>query len=195
MGFQLKRCNAQSEGLAETNWDQPQNPNLAEDLAQDSANSDPVDVPVLRRAAMDFLARREHSFHELQQKLQRKFPELPPNSLNNVINTLSQEGLQSDERFAESWVRYRKSRGFGFHHIRADLKERGISPLLIERFLFDDDDYWSESALTLVDKRLAATEKVEFGSSLHKKTLRYLESRGFSNHAIQFALKSRLVSS
>ena len=39
-------------------------------------NINTKDVPVLRRAAMDFLARREHSLHELKTKLIRKFPEL-----------------------------------------------------------------------------------------------------------------------
>lgn len=194
MGFQLKTYDAQPESLAETNWDQQQNPNQAEDLAQDSVDSSPVDVPVLRRAAMDFLARREHSFQELEQKLQRKFPDENRDRLIEVVQTLADEGLQSDDRFAESWIRYRKSRGFGFHHIRADLRERGITTSLIENFLFDDDDCWAETALRLVDKRLLVDEEIEFGSSLHKKMQRYLESRGFGNREIQFALKPRLNS-
>jgi SOS response regulatory protein OraA/RecX len=70
------------------------------------------DVPVLRRAAMDCLARREHSFYELQQKLTKKFPDTDPELLHTIADKLRVEGLQSDARFAESYVRYRKSRGF-----------------------------------------------------------------------------------
>ena len=36
---------------------------------------DPADPARVRRAAMDLLARREHSLHELQLKLQRRFPD------------------------------------------------------------------------------------------------------------------------
>ena len=43
-------------------------------------NIDTKDVPVLRRAAMDCLARREHSLHELKTKLTRKFPDLSPHA-------------------------------------------------------------------------------------------------------------------
>ena len=67
---------------------------------------------------MDFLARREHSFFELSQKLIKKFPDTAPEQLTAIIKTLQDENLQSDDRFAESYVRYRRSRGFGFLHIK-----------------------------------------------------------------------------
>ena len=70
------------------------------------------DVPVLRRAAMDYLARREQSFYELTQKLNKKFPESDSDLLVEVLDILKAENLQSDDRFTESYVRYRKSRGF-----------------------------------------------------------------------------------
>ena len=193
MGFQLKSCEALPESLAETNWDLEQSPDQAENLAQASADSNTVDVPVLRRAAMDFLARREHSFHELQLKLQRKFPDEPVSRLEQIIKELQEDGLQSDERFTESWVRYRQSRGFGYRHIRADLKERGVDTTLIDRFLFDDDDCWLQTAIDLTGKRLGKDERVAFGSSLHKKLQRYLESRGFGHREIQSALNPHIT--
>jgi len=46
---------------------------------------------------MDFLARREHSFYELQQKLAKKFPDAPTERIDQVLETLKGENLQSDE--------------------------------------------------------------------------------------------------
>ena len=93
------------------------------------------DVPVLRRAAMDYLARREHSFYELTQKLNKKSPESDSDLLVEVLDTLKADNLQSDERFTESYVRYRKSRGFAYQHIRADLAGRRVSETIIGKYL------------------------------------------------------------
>jgi regulatory protein len=157
----------------------------------DTENHATSDVPVLRRAAMDFLARREHSFHELQHKLHRKFPDSPAAQLDDVLQCLADEGLQSDDRFTESWVRYRQGRGFGYHHIRSDLCARGLSNTTIDRYLFDDDDAWLNSARDLVRKRLRSlnTEIIEFGSKPHRKLLKFLESRGFGHREIRQALE------
>lgn len=203
MGYQLKKSEVHPVGLAETNyqeengykedyieesWEIEEALNSQDDLAKDSEESASIDVPVLRRAAMNFLARREHSYQELLHKLQRKFPDTPEQMLTDVMDALAEENLQSDERFTESWVRYRQSRGFGFHHIRSDLKERGISTSLMEKYLFSDDDCWTETAITLINKRLVESERVEFGSSLHMKLQRYLESRGFGSKEIRHAI-------
>jgi len=149
------------------------------------------DVPVLRRAAMDFLARREHSFHELQHKLHQKFSDTPSELLDEVLRCLQNEGLQSDDRFTESWVRYRQGRGFGYHHIRGDLSARGLSNTIIDRYLFDDDEAWLHSARDLVAKKLRTldTETIEFGSKPHRKLLKFLESRGFGHREIRQALE------
>ena len=143
---------------------------------------------------MDFLARREHSFHELQHKLQQKFPDADAETLDQVLQCLKDEGLQSDERFTESWVRYRQGRGFGYHHIRADLSARGLSSLIIDRYLFDDDETWLQSARDLVAKKLRSLDldSIEFGSKPHRKLMKFLESRGFGHREIRQAISSVL---
>ena len=162
------------------------------DSARDHTTSD---VPVLRRAAMDFLARREHSFQELERKLLLKFVDKSHTLIREVLEQLKSEGLQSDSRFAEAWVRYRQSRGFGYHHIRGDLRERGICDATIGKYLFSDDDNWQASAKDLVFKRLSSSEVVEFGSKTHRKIQRFLEARGFDHRDIQLALKPHLQAS
>ncbi|PCI80083.1 MAG: hypothetical protein COB20_03575 [SAR86 cluster bacterium] len=150
------------------------------------------DVPVLRRAAMDYLARREHSLFELMQKLSKKFPETDGELLLKVLETLKSENLQSDERFTESYVRYRKSRGFAYLHIKADLGGRRVSDSLIAKHLLVDDEDWQLKAEQLVVKKLRHQESPSFGSKLHRKLARFLESRGFASIEIRKALEKHL---
>lgn len=129
---------------------------------------------------MDYLARREHSAFELKQKLSRKYPDAEAELLNAVLAKLRQEELQSDARFAEAFIRYRKSRGFGYLHLKADLDSRGVAGAVIDEYLYEDDSDWLQIADSLVTKKLADAGKIEFGSKQHRKILRFLQARGFS---------------
>ena len=158
-------------------------------------NIDTKDVPVLRRAAMDFLARREHSLHELKTKLIRKFPDLSPTLVLAVLSRLTIEGLQSDERYTESRIRYRLERGFGYHHIRNDLISKGVDPYLVDQMLYPDDDCWLHKARELIEKKLFSPADVPhrvlaFAGPEHKKLERFLEARGFSQREIRVALEA-----
>ena len=151
------------------------------------------DVTVLRRAAMDYLARREHSLFELMQKLSKKYPETDGELLLEVLEVLKSENLQSDERFTEAYVRYRKSRGFAYSHIKGDLNSRRVSDRLIFKHLLVDDEDWQQTAGQLVVKKLRNQESLSYGSKLHRKVTRFLESRGFASSEIRKALEKHLV--
>ena len=101
---------------------------------------------------------------------------------------LREERLQSDERFAESFVRYRKTRGFAYLHIRADLLGRGVAESLIEETLLLDDPDWIDMAESLVEKKLQGYADREFGGKAHRKIMRFLESRGYPSGAIREVL-------
>lgn len=165
--------------------------NCKSNHASDAASAN--DVPVLRRAAMDYLARREHSFFELKQKLSKKYPDTDEELLFEVLDILRDENLQSDERFTESYTRYRKSRGFAYLHIRADLSARQVSDSLINKYLIADEECWQISANELVSKKLRNQEPLRYGSKSYRKLSRFLESRGFSSQQISRALKKYSV--
>lgn len=86
----------------------------------------PADVRV---AAMNLLARREHSLSELQTKLSRRFAR--PDMVASVLQELQRDNLQSDARFAESLLRQRLQRGYGPARIRQDMRERGLDEAAI----------------------------------------------------------------
>ncbi|WP_232059209.1 regulatory protein RecX [Kineobactrum salinum] len=87
----------------------------------------PADVRV---AAMNLLARREHSLQELQQKLQRRFADA--GMVAEVLHVLREENLQSDQRYAESLLRQRLSRGYGPLRLRREMRERGLDDAAID---------------------------------------------------------------
>ncbi len=161
--------------------------------AQRSQEPAPIKI---RRAAMDSLARREHSYAELARKLLTKFadnPDVDRESIDEQLSRLRDQGLQSDTRFAEAYVRYRKTRGFSYLHIRADLLGRGVSEALIEAYLFEDDEDWLAMAESLVEKRLRSDDDRRFGGKAHLKLTRFLESRGFTQATIRRVLDAKFL--
>ena len=113
---------------------------------------------------MDYLARREHSSYELTQKLSKKFPDTDQELICEVLAQLQKDNLQSDERFAEAYVRYRKTRGFAYNHIKADLGARRVDESTIDQHLYPDDSDWLTMLKAVLDKKLGVCGFVEFGS-------------------------------
>ncbi|MGI9275712.1 MAG: regulatory protein RecX [Endozoicomonas sp.] len=134
----------------------------------------------VRRAAMDLLARREHSYVELERKLGSRFPE---NLVSESLQRLVDEGLQSDERFVESYVYSRQQRGYGPVRIRSELHQKGVDSELVAGFLFEEDETWLEMASGLRVKKFG--EAVPRDAKSRAKQFRYLAQRGFSPRQIQ----------
>ncbi len=142
---------------------------------------------------MDFLARREHSFYELKQKLLKKFPDAEHGAVDSVIARLREQNLQSDERFVEAYVRYRRNKGFGNLHIKSDLGSRRVSEALIDSYLIEDDSC-DEMVQLLILKKLAGVKTLEYGSKPHRKLVNFLHSRGFTHEQVRKGLLPWLVS-
>lgn len=126
---------------------------------------------------MRLLARREHAVRELAGKLvARGFDQ---DLVAEELAALADEGLQSDERFAESYTRTRVERGDGPHKIRAALTERGVAPGLIEWALEPYADEWRQRALDLIERRFGVREG---GASYAERArrARFLQQRGYT---------------
>lgn len=148
-------------------------------------------ITSLRRSAMDFLARREHSRVELVDKLLRKYPEQHA-LLGPVLDQLELDGLLSDERFTEAYIRYRRNRGFGPLLIRQELRSKGVNANLLEAHLALDDARWQESLLALVQRKSRGGPALSTDAKARQKLFRFCLSRGFSAEQIARALRSDL---
>jgi regulatory protein len=138
----------------------------------DEPDGDPEDAA--REKAIRHLARREHSRRELRRKLSARFDD--PALITGVLDALEAEGLLSDARFTEVYVRQRVAAGYGPLRIRADLNERGVDSQIVDAHLQLYDDEW-------VDRGYAAWQK-RFGNAPQNprewaRQLRFLTNRGF----------------
>ena len=136
-----------------------------------------------RNQALRALANREHSRGELTAKLERKGT-LREIAIE-VVEQLSCDGLQSDERFAESFVRSRVERGYGPILIRQELRQREVDDECVDEFLTRDHAFWAACASRAVEKRfrLPPDSRESWG-----RQARYLSRRGFSADLIYACL-------
>ena len=131
----------------------------------------------IRRAAMDLLARREHSKRELFYKLRRRFPSKTI-LIEDEVETLNQEGLQSDSRLAEAVLRSRANRGQGPIKIRSELKTKGVNDEDINAAFSDCGIDWYEQVTNVASKRFG--EQAPENVKERAKRSRFLQQRGFS---------------
>ena len=133
---------------------------------------------------MDLLARREHSRLELYQKLKQK--KFEPNIINTELDKLSDEGLQSDERFAEAFLRSRIDKGKGPNIILSELLQRGVDELLVSNVLESiSEGQWCEVAYETMNKKLGNQSELDYDKQL--KLMKFLNNRGFTRSQIERA--------
>jgi regulatory protein len=134
--------------------------------------------------ALGYLARREYSIFEMQQKLLEKYEEA---LVAECMATLIQKNFISDERFAEAMLRYRLNKGYGPLYLRKVLREKRVNSDLIETLMQSHAADFSSCLLTLIQKKC----RLPFESPKEKvKGIRFLASRGFSESEIYRTLKN-----
>ena len=91
--------------------------------------------------------------------------------VKDIIDSLANQGLQSDQRFADNFTRHRAMRGFGPARIEQELRQRGVD------FLGDFDGCWIEQCIAAKIKRFGskqAKDRLE-----HAKQVQFLRYRGY----------------
>lgn len=126
--------------------------------------------------AMRFLAMREHSRYELQQKLTLRFPK-EKTLIAQIIAKLAEDNLQSDERFAKSYVRSRTEKLYGPIKIRYELKQKGITDDLITIALEENNIDWFFLAEKARQKKFGKNTPQEWLDRVKQQN--YLHQRGF----------------
>jgi regulatory protein len=133
----------------------------------------PADI---RFAAMNLLSRREHSSLELRQKLLRRFDDVE--AIDEQVTRLTEEGLQCDLRYAESFLRQRVSRGQGPLRIRQDMRQRGVADSLIAAAFKAESPDWDRVVSDVIAKKFGSTAAEELKDKARR--VRFLQYRGFS---------------
>jgi regulatory protein len=137
----------------------------------------------LRQQAIRLLTRREHTRAELARKLAAHGTQ---EEIDAVLTELQTCHLQSDSRFAESYVRSHAAR-LGTSRLRQTLKTKGVTAELIEAQL-------GQGALPDELERARAVWCRKFSAAPAdarewSRQARFLQGRGFSGDIIRRLLK------
>jgi regulatory protein len=131
--------------------------------------------PQALEAGLKALSRRELSHAELVVRLERSGIESEDAEL--ASSQLTQAGYQSDERAAEERARVLAARLQGDLAIRVDLRRRGISEVDVD------------SALESVEPELTRAEALVRKAGSTEQLARALHRKGFTDDAIEAALR------
>jgi len=134
------------------------------------------------KSAITLLARREHSRHELVNKLQQK-QMTEGVDLDALMDQLEQSNYLSDQRFAEMFARSRIQRGQGPQKIQYELNQRGIDATLIAETMQSASVDWFILAQQQRQKRFGLPLPDNYKEQARQS--RFLAGRGFFSHTIQ----------
>ena len=135
---------------------------------------------------MDYLARREHARGELLNKLTGFGFE--PDIADDAIAQLIADGLQSDERFVEAFIRSRINQGKGPVRIRSELREKGVGSGVVDAGLEAAEEDWYVLAKDVRLKKFGLAAPLNFKEKARQ--MRFLQSRGFEQDHIQSAVSA-----
>lgn len=145
--------------------------------------SDNKDFYALWAKAMSALARREHSTHELQEKL-RKHASTP--LVDKLILALLQDDLISDERYAHMLCRSRFNQGIGPVRIEYELNQHQIRGNWINNALENYTEQWVDKLKELKARKYGDTNAPDFPK--WAKQARFFQQRGFTTDQILQAI-------
>jgi len=137
----------------------------------------------LRERALAYLARREYSYQELQQKLTPHVRE--DDDLPTLLEDFKKRGWLSDSRYTEQIVHARKGR-YGSLRVAHELRQHGISDELISKAVADMATDELAAAKTVYQKKFAQAPQ---SREEWAKQARFLQGRGFGFEVIRKVLR------
>lgn len=139
----------------------------------------------LRSYAFAVLTRKEYSKKDLIEKLCLYAEDREEVLI--LVDELSRENYQSDQRVAEMTVRSQIRKGKGPNRIKLALNAKSIDKALAKNDMDEID--WYEQAYMLKVKKYGT--EVAIDAKMKAKQIRFLQYRGFEMDAIMKAIRKR----
>ena len=136
---------------------------------------------IVYNKALDLVSRREHSRHELRQKLNKRFPETMP-IIEEALDKLVLNNILDDERFVEMYLNARARKGFGPKKIEMELYSKKVDSILIGSAI-EAYESWTENAENELKKKFKGIKPTDYKSKMKQK--QFLFNRGFSTQIIE----------
>ncbi len=139
--------------------------------------------------ALRYLAQREHSRLELEQKLTRRVQDTPEASaavqIAQALDELSARGLISAERVAESVLTSRAPR-YGVHRLKQTLQAKGLDATLVAATLATARVTELERARAIWQRRYGSAPA---SAADRARQMRFLAGRGFDGAVIRAVVR------
>ena len=135
---------------------------------------------IVYNKALDLVSRREHSRHELMQKLDKRYPNTTP-IIEDVLDKLENNKILDDERFAEMYLNSRARKGFGPKKIEMELHSKKVDSFFISNAV-EAYESWLENAQRELKKKFKDQKPTDYQSKMKQK--QFLFTRGFSSPII-----------
>ena len=134
---------------------------------------------------MNALSRREHS----EKEIYLKFVNLvnSKDTLLEEILKLKEEGLISNQRYAEAYIRSRFHSGFGPIRIKYELEKKGVIEAIIKTAFQETDLDWDDKLKREFKKKY---ESNDMKSSNDNKISKFFLYRGFDLEKISKLIKN-----
>jgi regulatory protein len=138
--------------------------------------------------ALRLLASREHSRHELAQKLRQRC-EADPEQVGQLLDKLQEMGYLDDARYAASFVRASVARGRGPQRIAYGLREHGVDDTVAVQALAEADVDWQALADEQREKKFGRVIPADYKERARQS--RFLAGRGFYMDTIKAVFQRR----
>jgi regulatory protein len=141
--------------------------------------------------ALRILTARDYTVARLQEKLcGRAFDE---SDVEAALGRMVSEGWVNDRRFAERFVESALASGRYYgHRLRQEMRRRGLQPELVAevlgRVLVERDE--AEEVRAIVERRFSGFSFSTASDREKRRTIGFLQRRGFSFSAIMSALRA-----
>lgn len=143
--------------------------------------------------ALEYCMMRPHSAKEVRDYLYRKTRDsrtktgevkkgISPEVTARVFSRLEEKGYVDDQKFARFWIENRNlTKGTSLRKLTAELRSKGVSQSIIEKFLSDSDRSDDDEL-----KKMIAKKQKRYPDQ--QKLMQYLARQGFQYDDIKQAL-------
>ena len=137
-------------------------------------------LPPIRDKALAYLARRDHTQHELTRKLLHAG--YAEEEIKTALDELSQRGWLSSQRFAENYITQKQAK-FGNQKLAYELLHKGVEESVVQQALAEAKETELERTREVWRKKFGTLPANQIEKA---RQIRFLQSRGFSSAIIRY---------
>lgn len=140
-----------------------------------------LDQQALKKAALNYLSRRDYSRAALSLKLQHKGATAA--EVAAVLDWCSEQNYLNEERFLLMIVRNRCNQGYGYRYILQECRQHQLTEQQLDAVITAEAIDWWQLAKQAYQKKYADKAIADYQDKV--KRMAYLQRRGFSSEQIR----------